>query len=304
MEKVIAVIGPTGVGKTAVGVELAKWLQSEIISGDSIQVYRGLDIGSAKVTEEEMQGIPHHLIDILPIDAKYSVYDFQQQGRKAMKSISEQGKIPLVVGGTGLYIKSLLYDYEFESEEGPDTSKYANYTNEELYAMLAKVDPASLEKIHMNNRKRVIRALVIHDTHGVSKSEWEAKQEHEMLYDAYIIGLTCERERVYDRINRRVDKMMEAGLVEEVTNLQQYPDIFSYQGMQGIGYREFQAYFHGTSTLEEVSEEIKKHSRQFAKRQYTWFHNQMPVHWYDVTKENFLEDIKKDIQKWKESEGE
>lgn len=303
MKKVIAIIGPTGVGKTSLGVEVAKWLNSEIISGDSIQVYQGLDIGSAKVTEEEMQGIPHHLIDILPITAHYSVYDFQQQARAIMEKLHAESKIPIVVGGTGLYIKSLLYDYEFETTQDESVSDtYKTMSNEELYARLQEVDPLSAQKIHQNNRQRLVRALTIFDTQGKPKSEIELSQKHELLYDAYVIGLTCERELVYERINKRVDMMLENGLLEEVTRLSHDPNLFSYQGMQGIGYKEFRLLATGKMSLEECVEEIKKHSRQFAKRQYTWFRNQMDVHWYDISEANYLSAIKKDLKAWIEEE--
>ena len=302
MKKVIAVIGPTGVGKTALGVNLAKWLETEIISGDSIQVYRGLDIGSAKVTEEEMQGIPHHLIDILPLESNYSVYDFQKQGREVMAKLHDESKIPIVVGGTGLYIKSLLYDYTFETSNDENEVDYSGYTNEELYARLLEVDEESAKLIHPNNRKRIIRAIKIFDTHGKRKSDIEKEQKHEMLYDAFIIGLTCDREIVYDRINRRVDIMVNNGLLDEIAKLSKLPNVFDYQGMQGIGYKEFRNYCSNEATLEETLEEIKKHSRQFAKRQYTWFNNQMDVHWYDIMQDNYLAQIKSDLEVWMKEE--
>lgn len=302
MKKVIAVIGPTGVGKTSLGVKLAKWLNTEIISGDSIQVYQGLDVGSAKVTEEEMEGIRHHLIDILPLEAHYSVYDFQQQGRAIIEELHQQNKIPLIVGGTGLYIKSLLYDYEFEpsSEEEMDTKKYESLSNEELYARLQEIDAISAEKIHPNNRKRILRALTIYETHGKKKSEMEEAQKHELIYDAYLIGLTCERSIIYNRINQRVDKMLQNGLLAEIDRLSKIPNVFDAQGMQGIGYKEFKDFVDGKNTLEETIEEIKKHSRQFAKRQYTWFNNQMDVHWYDISKADYQTKLLADLSAWME----
>lgn len=302
MKKVIAVIGPTGVGKTALGVNLAKWLDTEIISGDSIQVYRGLDIGSAKVTPDEMQGIPHHLIDILPLESNYSVYDFQKQGREVMEKLHAKDKIPVIVGGTGLYIKSLLYDYTFETSSDENEVDYSSYTNEELYARLVEIDAESAYFIHPNNRKRVLRAIKIFDTHGKKKSDIEKEQKHEMLYDAFIIGLTCDREIVYDRINRRVDIMVNNGLLDEINTLNKIPNVFDYQGMQGIGYKEFRKYCANEASLEETLEEIKKHSRQFAKRQYTWFNNQMDVHWYDITEENYFENLKNDLVDWMKGE--
>ena len=300
MEKVIAIIGPTGVGKTKLSIELAKRYNTEIISGDSIQVYRQLNIGSAKVTEDEKEGIPHHLIDILDITENYSVYDFQKEGREIIKKLSSAGKLPIICGGTGLYIKSLLYDYEFKEEAEFDTSIYDKYTNEELYERLKQVDPKSCEKIHVNNRRRVIRCLAIYDNTATKKSEIIDSQEHKLLYDVFLIGLTCDRKIVYDRINQRVDVMIENGLLDEIKGLLSYDDLFNLQGLRGIGYKEFDPYFTGSATLDECIENVKKHSRQFAKRQYTWFNNQMDVRWYDIQEENYLESLFSDLDKWLE----
>ena len=300
MEKVIAIIGPTGVGKTKLSIELAKRYNTEIISGDSIQVYRQLNIGSAKVTEDEKEGIPHHLIDILDITENYSVYDFQKEGREIIKKLSSAGKLPIICGGTGLYIKSLLYDYEFKEEAEFDTSIYDKYTNEELYERLKQVDPKSCEKIHVNNRRRVIRCLAIYDNTATKKSEIIDSQEHKLLYDVFLIGLTCDRKIVYDRINQRVDVMIENGLLDEIKGLLSYDDLFNLQGLRGIGYKEFEPYFTGSATLDECIENVKKHSRQFAKRQYTWFNNQMDVRWYDIQEENYLESLFSDLDKWLE----
>ena len=300
MNKVIAIIGPTGVGKTKLSIELAKMLNTEVISGDSIQVYRGLDIGSAKVTSEEMDGIPHHLIDILDLEENYSVYDFQQQARNIMDNMFTKGMVPIICGGTGLYIKSLLYDYTFNEEPKFDLSKYDEFTNEELYERLLIVDPKACEKIHMNNRRRVIRSLAIYDNTNVRKSDIIDSQEHKLLYDVFLIGLTCDRELVYERINKRVDIMMENGLLDELNNLQKFENVFDMQGLCGIGYKEFKPYFMNESSLDECVENVKKHSRQFAKRQYTWFNNQMDVRWYDITEDLYLTRLIGDLKCWLE----
>ena len=219
---VLCIVGPTAVGKTKMSIELAKQLNGEIISGDSMQIYRGMDIGTAKATMDERQGIPHHLIDEKNPDEPYSVAAFQQTVRAKMEEIKSRGKLPIIVGGTGLYIKSVLYDYEFAGESESkevDEAKYGHLSNEELHAKLAAVDEAWAKDIHPNNRKRVIRALEIYETSGVKKSEMIEKQEHKMIYDACLIGLTDDRTVLYDRINKRVDTMYETGLVEEVKAL-------------------------------------------------------------------------------------
>ena len=303
MKKVLIIVGPTSVGKTAMSVELAKQLNGEIISGDSIQVYRKLDIGSAKVTKEEMQGIPHYLIDCLEIEDNYSVFEFQQQARKLIDCIWEKGKLPIVCGGTGLYIKSLIYDYEFQEQNEVDFSEYDSLTNDQLYARLQQKDPSSANAIHPNNRRRVMRSLWICEHQETSKSEMESKQNHELIYDAYVLGLTCERSILYNRINMRVDKMVENGLLDEIQELTKIENVFQYQGLRGIGYKEFEPYFKNETSLEECIEAVKKNSRNFAKRQYTWFNNQMDVHWFDIFEEGYKERIKEDLGKWLEKEN-
>ncbi len=300
MQKVIAIIGPTGVGKTALSIKLAKKLNTEIISGDSIQVYRGLDIGSAKVTKEEMDGVKHHLIDIKNLEESYSVYDFQKEGRACINEIASSGSIPIICGGTGLYVKALLYDYQFSEvsvESHPE--KYDGISNEELYARLKNVDLESANKIHVNNRRRVIRALEISENSQVSKSEMENEQEHKMIYDAFIIGLTADREYVYSRINQRVDVMLNNGLLKEIDEVvSHYEKPFELQGMRGIGYKEFEPFVKGTDSLESCIENVKTHSRQFAKRQYTWFNNQMKVNWYNIKEESWSQNLDRDLSKW------
>lgn len=287
---VLCIVGPTAVGKTKMSIELAKQLNGEIISGDSMQIYRGMDIGTAKATMDERQGIPHHLIDEKNPDEAYSVAAFQQTVRAKMEEIKSRGKLPIIVGGTGLYIKSVLYDYEFAGESESkevDEAKYGHLSNEELHAKLAAVDEAGAKDIHPNNRKRVIRALEIYETSGVKKSEMIEKQEHKMIYDACLIGLTDDRTVLYDRINKRVDVMYETGLVEEVKALFDQGIPAESQSIRAIGYKELYDYFKGFISLEESKELIKRNSRRYAKRQYTWFNNQMDVTWFKVDVQHF-----------------
>ncbi|MBR4461466.1 MAG: tRNA (adenosine(37)-N6)-dimethylallyltransferase MiaA [Erysipelotrichaceae bacterium] len=280
MEKVLAIVGPTAVGKTGFGIELARRYDGEIISGDSIQIYRGLDIGSAKPTKDELSQAVHHLIDIKGPRDRYSVKQFQDLARQYIQEISEKGKLPIIVGGTGLYIKAALYDYVFFDEEEED-NQYEGYTNQELYDLLQEKDPAALEKIHINNRKRLIRALNIYEKHQKGISEIKAEQEHKPIYDCLVIGLTCERQELYRRIDERVDKMIQDGLFQEIQGLLDQGVTFEDQSMQAIGYKEYKAYSEGNRTLEECIDEIKKDSRNFAKRQYTFFKNQMDMQWFE-----------------------
>ena len=293
MKKVIVIVGPTAVGKSDFAIELAKKLNGEIISGDSIQVYEGLDIGSGKVTIREMDGVPHHLIDIYTTKQSYTVADFQA---KARDLIDNSEKPMIICGGTGLYIKACLYDYQFSDESGAGIDKdLENYTNEELYKQLVELDPKQSEKIHPNNRQRLLRSLTIARRSPKVQSEMIAEQEHRMLYTARIIGCTMPREELYARINARVEKMFQAGLQQEVESLLQQGVSFTDACMKGIGYREWEGFFEGKKSLEEVKEEIQKHSRQFAKRQYTWFHHQMDVEWFEnnnaIQRQAMLDDL-------------
>lgn len=294
MTKVIVIIGPTGVGKTKLGVELARRYNGEVISGDSMQIYRGMDIGTAKVTKEEMQGIKHHLIDIKNPDENYSVKDFQEEVRKCIEEISSRGKLPILVGGTGLYIKAALYDYQFNESHSDHElykQKYQHYANEQLYQYLKEIDEKSANELHVNNRQRVLRAIEIYETTGIKKSETIDKQEHVCLYDAIFIGLTLPRECLYQRINQRVDTMMKAGLKQEMETLIKKGYTANLQSMKAIGYKEWFAYFEQEQNEQETIELIKKHSRNYAKRQYTWFKNQMPVIWVNVNINHFIETI-------------
>ena len=295
MTRVIVVIGPTSVGKTKMGVELAKAMNGEVISGDSMQIYKGMDIGTAKVTEQERSGIVHHCINILEPTDEYSVKDFQDAVRFQIDDITRRGKLPIIVGGTGLYIKAALYDYEFsETKDNHEIfrDKYKDYDNEQLYQHLINIDEKSALELHPHNRQRVLRAIEIYEETGQKKSDIEALQQHVCLYDAYFVGLTIERELLYSRINQRVDAMKEQGLEKEVTDLYHRGLERSYQSMKAIGYKEWFDYFEGIIDKETVYENIKKHSRQYAKRQYTWFKNQFDVHWYNVQ----IDDFEKTVQ--------
>ena len=297
MEKVIVIAGPTAAGKTDISVALAKQLNGEIISGDSMQIYKEMSIGTAKVEQAEMQGIAHYLIDELSYRDAYSVMEFQKRARAYMQQITKRGKIPIICGGTGLYIKACVYDYEFPNKEADEGFRkfLTACSQSQLYEMLKLVDPDACEKIHPHNRQRIIRALEIAHQ-GRKKSEIVNRQEHTLLYDVYMIGLTMERERLYERIDRRVDRMIEKGLYEEVQRLIEKEEDWQLQSMQGIGYKEWKRYFHKEASWEETVEDIKKNTRNFAKRQYTWFRNQLPMHWYDVDKETWKQDIIDDLQ--------
>lgn len=294
MDKIIAIVGPTGVGKTSLSIRLAKELNGEVISCDSMQVYKKMDIGTAKVTKEEMDGIVHHLIDIQDYDQPYNVMLFQELCRQAICDIQSKGKQVILCGGTGLYLKAALYDYAFEIEkEDEEYTIYLNsLSNEQLYQQLQKTDPDALDKIHINNRKRMIRALQIAHS-GKTKSQREKEQQHIPLYDVYFVGLDLNRDVLHQRIDQRVDQMFDQGLVEEVSSLFQEEKTWEYTSFQGIGYKEFKEYFLNNVSLDIIKERIKIHSRQYAKRQYTWFKHQMDVHWYDARDvEKIVKDIK------------
>ena len=280
MNKVIVILGPTAVGKTKLSVELAKKINGEIINADSTQVYKNLNIATAKITEEEKENIVHHLFDVKEINDDYTVYDYQKDVRKLIDDIKSRGKTPILVGGTGLYIKAALYDYEFDEEE-LIVSDYSKYSTDELYSMLLKID--SETKIHKNNRKRIERTLDVYN----SKGKLDKKTNKDtLLYDSIFIGLTTSRELLYDRINLRVDKMLDAGLLEEAKWLYD-TNVRTKAVMTPIGYKELFEYFDGNITKDEAIELIKKNSRRYAKRQYTWFNNQMNVNWFNVDFDNF-----------------
>ena len=284
MNKVIVIVGPTGVGKTKLSIELAKLLDGEVINADSTQVYRGLDIATAKVTEEEKEGIVHHLFDIKDVNDNYTVYDYQKDARKTIEEVLSKGKTPILVGGTGLYIKAALYNYNLGEE---DDVNYVDLSDEELYNELIKIDPNT--DIHHNNRKRVIRALnYYYKTNEVLSSKDKADT---LLYDAIFIGLTTDRDTLYERINSRVDVMVNNGLLEEAKSIYE-SNIRTKAIATPIGYKELFPYFEGTSTLDECLDNIKQSSRKYAKRQYTWNKHQFDVNWFEVNFNNFNETVK------------
>lgn len=296
MKQVIVVAGPTASGKSEFACELAEMLQGEIISGDSIQVYRGFNIGSGKVTAQEMHGIPHHLIDILDGKQQYTVSDFQKQARKLIEEIN----MPIIAGGTGLYLKACLYDYAFEAETDNRTDPALKAKDTAaLYELLMEKDPVQAQKIHPHNRRRILRSLMILEHSGIPQSSQIARQSHQMLYDAWICGCTMPREVLYERIDARVAGMFEAGLEQEVRDLLNKGYTFRDPAMKGIGYREWEPYFAGECDVETVKETIQKNSRHYARRQYTWLNHQLPVHWFDVREESERNRMKQEILNWR-----
>lgn len=290
MQPIIVIIGPTGVGKTKLSIGLAKKLNAEIINGDSVAVYKRLNIGSAKPTLEEQQAVPHHLIDIKSPEEEYSVYDYQQDVRKKIAEITGRGKRVIIVGGTGLYIKAALYNYVFT--KGTTNNNYDELTNEEILEKIREYDKRIT--IHPNNRKRLVRTL-----NKYENKEEITTEKDKCLYPVYIVGLTARRDIVYDRINKRVEKMVEEGLVDEVVSLKD-----AYQNSRvlssAIGYKEFIPYLFEDECLEDVIKRIQLDSRHYAKRQYTFFNHQFEAHWYDVNFDDFnqtIEAIYKDIKK-------
>jgi len=299
----IVLIGPTAVGKTKLSIELAKYFNGEIISGDSMQIYKGMDIGTAKVTKEEMEGIPHHLIDIKEPDESFSTAEFQELVRTKIDEISSRGRVPMIVGGTGLYIQSVIYDYHFT--EGPTDPIFRSMLEKEaeehgpdfLHERLKAKDPESAARIHPNNVRRVIRALEIIHCTGKTAAELQENQSPELLYDTAIIGLTMDRELLYKRINLRVDLMLEQGLLEEVKYFYDQ-GLKDCQSIQAIGYKELYDYFAGKINLEAAVENLKQNSRRYAKRQLTWFRNKMNVEWFDMSVSNDAEKKFAEISKF------
>lgn len=281
MPKIIIITGPTGVGKTKLSIALAKTLNGEIINADSMQIYKGLDIGTAKIKDNEKENIAHHLFDIKGVTEDYSVYNYQQDGRKKITELLNKNKTPIIIGGTGLYIKALLYDYNFNKEENINT--FETYSTTELFKMLIEKEPNT--NIHKNNRKRIVRRLNM-----INNNSFNNKSGNKLLYDVIFIGLTLPREILYDRINKRVDLMIETGLINEVKSFYD-KDIRSKAINTGIGYKELYDYFDNKITLEEAIDLIKRNSRRYAKRQYTWFNNQMEINWFNVNLNNFNDTI-------------
>lgn len=281
MEDIIVIVGPTGVGKTKLSIELAKKMGAEIINGDSVSIYKELNIGSAKPSIEERENIVHHLFDAVDVLDNYTVYEYQRDVRKLIDNITSHGKRVIIVGGTGLYIRAALYDYKFSN--GTSFCQYEELTNEELVSRIKKYD--ILDIPHINNRQRLVRTL-----NKLENGEQISTNESKILYPCKFIGLTTDRKILYQRINDRVDKMLENGLVEEVESLKD-KYLTSRVLNTGIGYKEFYNYLFGDTSLEEVIDNIKRDSRRFAKRQYTFFNNQFKVKWFDVNFEDFSKTV-------------
>lgn len=285
MNKIVVIIGPTGVGKTKLSISLAKYLDAVVINADSMQVYRNLNIGTAKIKESEKEGIKHYLFDICDIEEEYNIYKYQKDGRKLLDKFQKEGKNVVLVGGSGLYIKSLLYDYKFQEEEYKEA--YENLTNQELLEEIKKHQETD---IHVNNRKRLIREL-----NKIKNNNQITSDIHKKLYDFLLIGLTCDREKLYKIVDKRVDLMIEDGLIEEVKALYE-KGINSKAINTGIGYKELYSYFKGDISLEEAVKLIKKNTRHFIKRQYTFFKHQMDVTWLNVDFSNFEHTINEAIK--------
>lgn len=287
-EPLVILTGPTAVGKTKLSIALARRIGGEIISADSMQVYRRMDIGSAKVRPEEMEGIPHYLIDVLEPEEEFHVVRFQQMAKEAVRKIRANGHIPIVVGGTGFYIQALLYDIDFTEHEGETEIRAelealaAREGMEKLHELLAGVDPKAAEEIHAHNVKRVVRALEFYQTTGKRISEHNEEQKgKESPYNFAYFVLNDERKRLYERIDARVDQMMEAGLLQEVEGLKREGLKKGMVSMQGLGYKELLAYLEGEYPLEEAVRILKRDTRHFAKRQLTWFRRERDVIWID-----------------------
>lgn len=298
MRKVLVIAGPTASGKTALSVKLAHYFDGEIISGDSTQVYKELAIGTAKITDAEKDNIPHYGLDLIHYHENYSVKDFQTMARESIERIDSNNKLPIIVGGTGFYLKACLYDYEFTNEIEED-EMFDDLSNEEIYDKLKQIDPKSLEKIHLNNRKRLIRALNI-GLKGQTKSEREDAQEHKPIYDIFLIVTDIDKKILDERIEYRLNNMFDNGLKDEVEKYFSDPISWDYQSFQAIGYKEWKDYFLNNKTLDEVKHRILISTRQYAKRQLTWFRHQFSAYWYKPSEENeklLLEDIKQWLKK-------
>ena len=276
---ILAIVGPTGVGKTKLSISLAKIYNGEIINADSMQIYEGLDVGTAKVTPEEKQGIPHHLLSIKKVEENYTVFDYQKDAREKIEEIQAKKKIPIFVGGTGYYLKSALYDYEFLEENAENTKDYEELTNEEI---VQKINAFELGiGYDQKNRQRLVRLL-----NRLEQGDIPKKNDFSLLYeDVLFIGLTTDRETLYQKIDERFLKML-VPLVDEVKPFC-IQNIKTKPLMTGIGYKEFYPFFENTKTLQEVVAECQKNSRNYAKRQYTWFENQMDVRWFSVNYDDF-----------------
>ena len=298
MNKVIIIAGPTGVGKTKLSISIAKALHTKIINGDAFQVYKYMDILTAKIKEEEKSGITHYMFDILEPTEEFSVAEYQKQVRTLVDTLNDEGIIPIIVGGSGLYLDSVIYDYQFlEATERKNDSMYDEYSNEELHEMLEKLNPAAAQKIHMNNRKRVIRAIELSKTTGTINSF-----NNKLVYDALAFFLEDERESLYEIINKRVDEMVANGLLEEVKFLNDHFAL-SKTAKGAIGLKELLPYLNNEINLDEAIDNIKKNTRHFAKRQFTWYRNKDNVIHIKINRHNFDETVNQVLDiiknKWK-----
>ena len=294
MKDIIVIIGPTSVGKTKLSINLAKMMNAEIINGDSVSIYKGLDIGSAKPTIEEREGIVHHLIDVCSVTENYSVYDYQKDVRRLIEDINKRGKRIIIVGGTGLYIKAALYDYKFT--EGTINNNYDDYSKDEL---ISKINSYGVSVDDVSNRRRLVRLL-----NKLENKEEITNNKDVLLYPSKFIGLTTDRAYLYERINKRVDKMMESGLLDEILGLKQYYLNSSRVLNSAIGYKEFYDYLFGDTSIDDVVERIKLDSRRFAKRQYTFLNHQFNTTWFDVNFDDFdktVEEVYNFIEEKKEN---
>lgn len=298
MKKPLVIIaGPTAVGKTEISIEVAKRLDGEIVSADSMQIYKYLDIGSAKPTKEETQEIPHYLIDEIDPRTEFSVSQYRDLAKKYIDKIISKKKIPIVAGGTGLYVNSLIYDMDFSSTRSDNsirerlTSEYERYGIEYLHSKLKEVDRETAERIHPNNVRRVIRALEVYYTTGESIKNFSKDLEESKDYEYILIGLNRDREALYERVNKRVDIMFNDGLLDEVKNLVEMGLKVEDISMKGIGYKEVIGYLNGEYDLERAIELIKRNTRRYAKRQLTWFKRYKKMKWFDINKDTDKEKI-------------
>ncbi|WP_342551490.1 tRNA (adenosine(37)-N6)-dimethylallyltransferase MiaA [Paenibacillus sp. FSL R7-0652] len=302
--KLLVLVGPTAVGKTRLSIELAQAFNCEVISGDSMQVYREMDIGTAKITPAEMKGIPHHLIDIHEPEYPYSVAEFQESCTRLIPEIQERGKLPFIVGGTGLYVESVCYGFQF-SESGSDEAfreeqfSYAQqHGAQALHDRLREVDPVSADRLHANDQRRIVRALEIFHLTGEKWSDQLAAQKKESPYDLLIIGLTMDRQKLYARVEQRIDLMIEQGLVDEVKALLERGVARGHISMQGLGYKEIAAYLQGEVSWEAAVEWLKRDTRRFAKRQLSWFRHMKDIQWVDMTDTENYESQYNQVSEW------
>lgn len=303
--KIVVIVGPTAVGKTYASVELAKKLNTEIVSADSMQIYKYMDIGTAKITASETSGISHHMIDIIEPDEVYSVSDFKIKAEEIIDNLLLNGKIPIITGGSGLYVNSLIYDLDFgNAKSNEKIREYYTYYHkahgeDKLYEKLQQIDPVAAEKIHKNNVKRVIRALEFYDITGCKFSEVNTDiRKPSKKYDCILVGLSMDRKQLYERINQRVDKMIDEGLIEEVRSLLDKGYDKSMVSMLGIGYKEIIAYIDGNMPLDESIDVLKRNTRRFAKRQYTWFLRDENVKWFDVKDAKDIDTVVENIYEY------